>query len=88
MKHVTIYTTPVCPYCVKAKKLLEQKGVPFDEIDVSNEEAREQMMQRSGGRRTVPQIFIGGFHVGGCDDLYAFEREGKLDGILQDNSTT
>jgi len=88
MKHVTIYTTPVCPYCIKAKKLLEQKGVPFDEIDVSNEEARETMIRRSGGRRTVPQIFIEGFHVGGCDDLYAFEREGKLDGILQDKATT
>ena len=82
MKHVIIYTTSVCPYCTKAKKLLEQKGVPFEEIDVSDEIEREKMMKKSGGRRSVPQIFIESKHVGGCDDLYALEKEGQLDSLL------
>ncbi|MBN9544102.1 MAG: glutaredoxin 3 [Alphaproteobacteria bacterium] len=83
MKPVTIYTTPICPYCVRAKSLLGKKGVSYDEIDVMMDmKAREEMLTKSGGARTVPQIFIGGTHVGGCDDLYALERDGKLDPLL------
>lgn len=83
MKPVTIYTTPICPYCVRAKSLLGKKGVSYDEIDVMMDmKAREEMLAKSGGARTVPQIFIGETHVGGCDDLYALERDGKLDPLL------
>ena len=83
MKPVTIYTTPICPYCVRAKSLLGKKGVSYDEIDVMMDmKAREEMLAKSGGARTVPQIFIGDTHVGGCDDLYALERDGKLDPLL------
>ena len=83
MKPVTIYTTPICPYCVRAKSLLGKKGVAFEEVDVMMDaRARDQMLERSGGARTVPQIFIGDTHVGGSDELYALEREGKLDGLL------
>ena len=83
MKSVKIYTTPYCPYCVRAKRLLERKGVPYEEIDVANDdEARVALAERTG-RRTVPQIFIGEEHVGGSDDLHSLEQEGKLDGKLQ-----
>ena len=83
MKPVTIYTTPICPYCVRAKSLLGKKGVAFDEVDVMmDQKAREEMLAKSGGARTVPQIFIGDTHVGGCDDLYALDRDGKLDPLL------
>ena len=83
MKPVTIYTTPICPYCVRAKSLLGKKGVAYDEVDVMmDQKAREEMLAKSGGARTVPQIFIGETHVGGCDDLYALDREGKLDLLL------
>lgn len=85
MLDILIYTTPICPYCVKAKALLQHKGVEeqIREIDVSaNETLRMEMMKKSGGRRTVPQIFINGQHVGGFDDLYALDREGKLDAML------
>jgi glutaredoxin 3 len=84
MPKVTIYTTPVCPYCVRAKALLKQKGVSdYTEIDVSqDDQLREEMTKKSGGRRTVPQIFIGDVHVGGSDDLYALDQEGKLDALL------
>lgn len=79
---IVIYTTPVCPYCVQAKQLLARKGAAYREIDVSRDpELRTEVMQRSG-RRTVPQIWIGEYHVGGFDDLYALEREGKLDALL------
>ena len=79
---VVVYTTPVCPYCVQAKQLLKRKGVPFREVDVGRDDAlREDVMRRSG-RRTVPQIWIGEYHVGGCDDLYALERAGRLDPLL------
>ena len=78
-----IYTTPICPYCIRAKRLLDTKGVPYDEIDVSvNDRARIDLAERTG-RRTVPQIFIGEHHVGGSDDLDALERAGKLDVLLQ-----
>lgn len=83
MKPVIIYTTPICPYCVRAKSLLGRKGVAFDEVDVMmDQKARDEMLAKSGGARTVPQIFIGDTHVGGCDELYALEREGKLDPLL------
>lgn len=83
MKPVEIYTTPLCGYCHAAKRLLTQKGVAFTEIDVSRDQnLRAAMMARAGGRRTVPQIFIGGTHVGGCDDLYALDGAGRLDPML------
>ena len=83
MPSVEIYTTRYCPYCVRAKALLAQKGVPFTEIDVSGDaELRQSMMERAHGRMTVPQIFIGSTHVGGSDDLHALERAGKLDPLL------
>jgi len=83
MKPIRIYTTPICPYCARAKSLLSKKGATFEEIDVFMDmEARKAMEDASGGARTVPQIFIGDTHVGGCDELYALEREGKLDPLL------
>jgi glutaredoxin 3 len=83
MRRITIYTTPMCPYCVRAKTLLRQKGAEFEEVDVfMDREARVEMEQKSG-RRTVPQIFIGETHVGGCDDLAALECDGKLDPLLE-----
>jgi glutaredoxin 3 len=83
MPKIRIYTTPVCPYCVRAKALLKKKGANFDEINVfMNTDARAEMESKSGGRYTVPQIFIGDRHVGGCDDLYALERAGELDPLL------
>ena len=83
MPPIEIYTTPYCPYCIAAKRLLSEKGAPFKEIDVSRDPAeREKMVERAGGGWTVPQIFIGATHVGGCDDLYALDREGKLDPLL------
>jgi glutaredoxin 3 len=85
MKTVQIYTTNYCPYCVRAKELLKKKNVSFDEIDVTNnDEGRVSLVQRSGGRKTVPQIFIGEHHVGGCDDLYALDASGELDTLLQE----
>jgi glutaredoxin 3 len=78
-----MYTTPICPYCVRAKSLFQKKGVEVQEIDLfMDADAREEMQANTGGARTVPQIFIGDTHVGGCDDLYALEREGKLDRLL------
>jgi glutaredoxin 3 len=83
VKPVRIYTTPYCPYCVRAKKLLQRKNVSYEEIDVSgDDEARMSLMRRTG-MRTVPQIFIGERHVGGSDDLYALEQRGELDPLLQ-----
>lgn len=80
---IIIYSKQQCPYCVKAKGLLTRKGKTFTEIDVTrSEEALHDMLSQSGGRRTVPQIFINGTHVGGCDDLYALEAQGKLDAML------
>jgi glutaredoxin 3 len=78
-----LYTTMMCPYCFRAKQLLEQKGIAYTEIDVGMDaDLREEMTAKSGGRRTVPQIFVGKTHVGGSDDLYALERSGKLDVLL------
>ena len=83
MKSVEIYTTPTCPYCLAAKRLLGKKGVSYTEIDVSRDPAlRLAMTNRAAGGRTVPQIFIGDTHVGGCDDLHALEHQGKLDALL------
>ncbi|MGV7030120.1 glutaredoxin 3 [Methylobacterium symbioticum] len=85
MPPVTIYTTAWCPYCSAAKSLLKEKGVTFQEIDVEKTAgARATMVQWAGGRTSVPQIFVGDRHVGGCDDLYALDRSGKLDPLLKD----
>ncbi len=83
MAQIEIYTTPTCPYCQAAKALLTRKGAAYAEIDVSRDPAlRDAMTGRAGGRRTVPQIFIDGRHVGGSDDLHALDRDGKLDPLL------
>ena len=83
MAAIEVYTTPYCPYCDAAKELLRHKGVDFVEINVAgNRELRARMVERAGGRMTVPQIFIGATHVGGCDELYALEETGKLDALL------
>ncbi|AKU91384.1 glutaredoxin 3 [Vulgatibacter incomptus] len=83
MKPVKIYTTDYCSYCVQAKKLLTRKNVPFEEIDVTGDDAgRAELIRMSGGLRTVPQIFIGDFHVGGYDRLSELDRSGKLDELL------
>ena len=85
MKTVEIYTTPTCPYCLAAKRLLQKKGVAYTETDVSRDpDLRQAMTVRAGGRRTVPQIFIGGTHVGGSDDLHLLDRQGRLDPLLAD----
>lgn len=83
MKKVEMYTSPMCGFCHAAKRLLKQKGVAFSEVDVMRQPGkRAEMTQRAKGGHTVPQIFIGGKHVGGCDDLFALERAGKLDAML------
>ena len=83
MNKVTIYTTMLCPFCVMAKRLLRNKGVEFEEINIGRSSAkRNEMQERAGGRHTVPQIFIGDAHVGGCDDLYELEQKGQLDPLL------
>ncbi len=77
---IVVYSTGWCPYCVRARSLLERKGLPFREIKIDEDPAeREAMLARSGGRRTVPQIFVGEHHVGGFDELYALDKAGKLD---------
>lgn len=83
MQSVEIYTTPTCGFCMMAKRLLDKKGIAYAEHDVSRDPSQRQaMMSRANGRHTVPQIFVGQTHVGGCDDLYAMERAGKLDPLL------
>ncbi len=83
MRPVEIYTTPFCPYCHAAKRLLDRKGIAYAEIDVSRDpDLRVAMIRRANGRRSVPQIFIGDTHVGGSDDLHALEAAGKLDPLL------
>ena len=82
-KKIIIYTKSYCPYCVKAKQLLKNKNLNITEIDITdNESLIEEMLLKSSGRKTVPQIFIDDFHVGGCDDLYALNEKGELDKIL------
>jgi glutaredoxin 3 len=83
MARIEIYTKFFCPYCARAKKLLGEKGAAFEEYEISADgQKREEMIQRAGGRTTVPQIFIDGRHVGGSDDLATLEREGRLDALL------
>jgi glutaredoxin 3 len=87
MAQIDIYTTTFCPYCSRAKALLEHKGAAFSEINLDEEpRRRDEMLKRANGGRTVPQIFINGEHVGGCDDLYALDRAGGLDAKLQANA--
>ncbi|MCG7393557.1 glutaredoxin 3 [Microvirga sp. ACRRW] len=84
MPSITIYTKGWCPYCSAAKELLDKKGAAFTEIDIEKKpEARAEMIQKANGRTTVPQIFIDGKHVGGCDDLYALDDRGGLEPLLQ-----
>ena len=83
MRRVLIYTTPICPFCTRAKALLQKKGADFEEIDIyGNAGARADMEAKASGRRTVPQIFVGDTYVGGCDDLFELEAEGRLDPLL------
>lgn len=83
MKPVELYTSPLCGFCHAAKRLLKEKGVSFQEVNVLAQPGRKpEMIKRANGGRTVPQIFIGETHVGGCDELYALERAGKLDALL------
>jgi glutaredoxin 3 len=87
MTDVTIYSSMMCGFCHRAKQLLKKKGVAYNEIDVLFHPGRkEEMMRRAQGRHTVPQIFINDRHVGGCDELYALEREGKLDEMLREGT--
>ena len=82
MKKVLIYTTGTCPFCVKAKRLLDRRGIDYEERRIDkNPELALEARQKSGGRLTVPQIFIGEYHVGGCDELYALDSENKLDQV-------
>ena len=83
MTDVVIYTTQVCPYCVRAKQLFQRKGVSYREVDVSFDQAERMALVARTKQRTVPQIFINDQHIGGCDDLYALERSGQLDPLLQ-----
>jgi glutaredoxin 3 len=82
MAEVVIYASPWCGYCYRAKKLLQHKGVAFQEIDVEMDAAKRQEMEARSGRHTVPQIFIGGRHVGGSDDLHELDKHGQLDKLL------
>lgn len=84
MAKVTIYTTMFCPFCTMAKRLLDKKGVAYEEIDVSMSRAkRAEMREKAGGANSVPQIWIGDKHIGGCDDLHELDFDGELDGLLQ-----
>jgi glutaredoxin 3 len=85
MNKIIIYTTKICPYCVKAKMLLTKKGASYQEIDASDDAIRAEMINLAGGRKTVPQIFINDQHIGGCDDLYELDETGKLDQLLKQN---
>lgn len=88
MAKVEIYTTMLCPYCSRAKQLLEARGAQYNEVDVMVDgKLRAEMRERAGGRTSVPQIFINGQHVGGCDDLYALDRAGKLQPLLEQAAT-
>lgn len=82
MKKVIVYTTRYCPYCTRAKSLLQQKNIPFDEVDLSDNHAKRQEIADQTGWTTVPMIFIGEEFIGGCDDLYELDRSGRLQGIL------
>ena len=82
MAEVIVYSTSYCPYCVRAKDLLTRKGVEYKELNAEDDTVREDMITKAGGRRTVPQIFINGQHVGGSDELHALDKAGKLDAML------
>lgn len=85
MANVEVYYWTTCPYCTRARKLLDEKGVAYKGYDITDDEAgREKMVERTGGPRTVPQIFINGKHIGGCDDLHDLENAGELDKLLSD----
>lgn len=87
--NVEMYTWSSCPFCIRAKALLDKKGVDFTEYCIDGDEAaRAKMAQRSNGRRSLPQIFINDQHIGGCDDMYALEAQGKLDSLLQGGAAT
>jgi glutaredoxin 3 len=89
MPGIVMYSSGWCPYCVRARALLERKGLAFREIKIDEDPAeRQAMLARSGGRRTVPQIFVGDFHVGGFDDLYALDKAGRLDELISTKDTT
>lgn len=81
-----MYSTPWCPFCVRAKRLLEAKQADYTDVDLAREPGRRAEMMERSGQRTVPQIWIAGQHVGGCDELYALERAGKLDELLDSNN--
>jgi len=83
MPKIIIYSKDPCPYCVRAKNLLRRKGVEFTEIKITSDEIKSEMINKSGGRMTVPQIFIDEKHIGGCDDLHALDAAGKLDELLK-----
>jgi glutaredoxin 3 len=83
MAQITMYTTSWCPYCRRARELLKSKGQSWNEIDIEEQPAAKDEMMRRSGRHTVPQIWIGETHVGGCDDLHALEQAGKLDPLLE-----
>lgn len=83
MANIVIYTKPTCPFCVRAKMLLAQKGAEYTEIDIAAQpELRDEMIAKANGGYTVPQIFINDQHIGGCDDMFALEQSGRLDGLL------
>ena len=83
MPHITVYSGPNCPYCERAKALLKKKGVPFEDFNVRTDTAKfDEMLSKSGGKKTIPQIFINDQHIGGSDELYALDAAGKLDGLL------
>jgi glutaredoxin 3 len=80
---ITVYSGPFCPYCTKAKALLDKKNVSYEDFNVKEDSVKfDEMFSRSNGRKTIPQIFINGQHIGGCDDLYALDAAGKLDALL------
>ena len=83
MKKIVIYTTTICPYCIRAKALLKLKGLKYEEINAEDDKVRDDMIKKAGGMRSVPQIFIGDTHVGGFDELYALDKEGKLDEMVK-----
>jgi glutaredoxin 3 len=87
MSKVQVYSTGWCPYCHAARALLEDKGIAYKEIDVTAQDARMAMIQRAHGRRTVPQIFVGDVHIGGYQELAALERQGRLDPLIQEQSS-
>ena len=82
MAKIVIYTTQICPYCVRAKMLFQRKGATYEEIDVSHDDEMRRRLVSMTGQRTVPQIFINDRHIGGCDELYALDRQGALDPLL------